>query len=73
MKIRSVKYNNRRKVFEIQTSGRSLPFPYSRVEPRPSIGDPISYVLVDKELGGEGFTYILESGEAGTVHIEQVL
>jgi len=28
---------------------------------------------VDKELGGEGFTYELESGAEGTVHIDQVL
>jgi hypothetical protein len=28
---------------------------------------------VDKELGREGFTYVLESGKEGTVHIEQVL
>jgi hypothetical protein len=73
MKIRSVKYNNRRKTFEVQTSGGTLPFPYSKVEPQPSVDDPISHVLVDKELGVEGFTYMLESGKEGTVHIEQVL
>jgi len=28
---------------------------------------------VDKELSGEGFSYELESGKAGTVHVEQVL
>jgi hypothetical protein len=28
---------------------------------------------VDKELGGEGFTYELQSGKSGTVHVEQVL
>ena len=28
---------------------------------------------MDKELGREGFTYILESGKEGTVHVEQVL
>jgi hypothetical protein len=73
MKIRSVKYNNRKKAFEIKTSGRSLPFPYSKAEPEPSGKDPISQLFVDQELGGEGFTYVLESGKQGTVHIEQVL
>jgi hypothetical protein len=73
MKIRSVKYNNRKKAFEIRTSSRSLPFPYSKLKPQPSLADPISRVFVDKELGREGFTYILESGKTGTVHIEQVL
>jgi hypothetical protein len=30
-------------------------------------------VYVDKELGGEGFAYELQSGKTGTVHVEQVL
>jgi hypothetical protein len=50
-----------------------LPFPYSKVEPRPSAKDPIVTVCVDRELAGEGFTYVLESGKEGTVHSEQVL
>jgi hypothetical protein len=29
--------------------------------------------IFDKELDREGFTYVLESGAGGTVHIEQVL
>jgi len=73
MKIRSVKYNNRKKAFEIKTSGRNLQFPYSKTEPVPSVKDPITRLFVDKELGGEGFAYVLESGRQGTVHIEQVL
>ena len=28
---------------------------------------------MDAELGREGFTYVLESGKEGTVHVEQVL
>jgi hypothetical protein len=28
---------------------------------------------VDRELGGEGFIYELQSGKSGTVHLEQVL
>jgi predicted XRE-type DNA-binding protein len=50
-----------------------LPFPYSKVEPRPSAKDPIVSLCVDRELGGDGFTYILESSKEGTVHSEQVL
>ncbi len=73
MKIRSVKYNNRKKAFEIKTSGKGLQFPYSKLEPRPRVDDPISQVFVDKELGSEGFSYVLKSGKDGTVHIEQVL
>jgi hypothetical protein len=73
MKIQSVKYNNRKKAFELKTSGRNLSFPYSKAEPEPSGEDPIRQLFVDKELADEGFTYVLESGIQGTVHIEQVL
>ncbi|MDP2734708.1 MAG: hypothetical protein Q8P12_00715, partial [bacterium] len=73
MKIRSVKPNNRRKVFEVRTSSKSLVLPYAKVRPRPTSDDPIARAFVDKDLGGEGFTYILASGKEGTIHIEQVL
>jgi predicted XRE-type DNA-binding protein len=73
MKIRSVKHNNRKKAFEIKTANRTLQFPYSKLELQPSADDPIDRVYVDKELGSEGFTYVLKSGKSGTAHIEQVL
>ena len=73
MKIRSVKHNNRKKAFEIKTSSRTLQFPYSKLDLQPSGDDPLVRVYVDKELGNEGFTYVLKSGKSGTVHIEQVL
>ena len=73
MKIRSVKHNNRKKAFEIKTANRTLQFPYSKLEIQPSGDDPIDRVYVDKELGSEGFTYVLKSGKSGTIHIEQVL
>ena len=73
MRIRSVKYNNRKKIFEIKTSTKVFPFPYTKTDPPPTPGDPVKRLFVDEELGREGFTYELESGRAGTVHIEQVL
>lgn len=73
MKIRSVAANNRRKAFEVRTSGRSFVFPFAKADPRPTAGDPVTRVFVDKELGREGFTYVLKSGRGGTVHIDQVL
>ncbi len=42
-------------------------------EPRPIADNRIEELSVDKELGKEAFTYVLESGEEGSVHIEQVL
>ncbi len=73
MKIRSVSPNNRRKAFEVKTSARSFVFPFAKVAPQPTADDPVVRVFVDKELGREGFTYVLKSGREGTVHIEQVL
>ena len=73
MKIRSVKHNNRKKAFQVKAGARTLMFPYSKSEPRPTPQDPLQRVFVDREIGGEGFTYVLASGREGTVHIEQVL
>jgi hypothetical protein len=73
MKIRSVTHNNRRKAFEVKTSRKTFQLPYSKVDPQPSVADTITRLFVDKELGREGFTYVLESGKEGTVHVEQVL
>jgi hypothetical protein len=73
MKIRRVSANNRKKVFEVKTSSRELVFPYSKADPRPTRADRIAETAVDEELGREGFTYVLESGGEGTVHIDQVL
>jgi hypothetical protein len=73
VKIRSVKANNRRKVFEVTAGRRRLSFPFARLEEQPTADDPIAKVFVDQELGGEGFTYLLQSGREGTVHLEEVL
>ena len=73
MKIRSVTHNNRKKVFEVRTSTKRLVFPFVKAEPTPTIQDPVTELLVDPEAGHEAFTYMLHSGQTGTVHIEQVL
>jgi hypothetical protein len=73
MKIQTVTRNNRKKAFEVKTSNKTLQLPYSKVDPPPSATDPITRVFVDRELGREGFTYVLKSGKEGTVHSEQVL
>ena len=69
MKIRYVRFNNRKKGFEIGSSGKKYVFPYVKARPSPTSDDPVMRVYVDKELGGEGFTYELQSRDTGTVHI----
>ena len=73
MRIRSVRHNNRKKVFEVRTSAKALAFPYAKADPNPTPDNTVKQVFVDEELGREGFTYELESGVTGTVHVEQVL
>ena len=73
MKIRSVKQNNRRKAFEVRTRNKTFYYPYSRLGLQPEFGNKVADACVDTEVGGEGFTYVLESGDEGTVHVEQVL
>ena len=73
MKIYSVRANNRRRAFEVSTRSRTLLFPYVMAEPISSSQDKVTSVEVDRELGSEGFTYTLESGLEGTVHIDHVL
>ncbi len=73
MKIRAVSANNRKKVFEVRTATTLLSFPYVKSDPKPTPEDRIERLYVDDELAREGFTYVLESGREGTVHIEHVL
>ena len=72
MKIRSVLANRRLQAFEIETSRGCYTYPFAKVglvreTPR------VAEVYVDEELGGEAFTYRLDSGEEDSVHVEQVL
>jgi hypothetical protein len=73
MKIRTVRANHRRKAFEVRAGAKRLVFPFAKLDLQPSVDDPIVRVFVDRELGGEGFTYVLRSGREGSVHVDDVL
>ena len=73
MKITKVRTNNHRKAFEVATRRGTFVFPYVRLETPPSSENLIREVYVDKEVGREAFTYVLDSGDEGTVHIDHVL
>lgn len=74
MKIRKVVANNRKGQLELLVrSGQVLPFPYAKLDPRPSPKNRIREVFVDKELGGEAVTYSLESGAEGSLHVDHAL
>jgi DNA-binding TFAR19-related protein (PDSD5 family) len=74
MKIRQVSVNNRKARLELVVrSGRVYPIPYAKLDPRPTAKNRICKAYVDKELGSEAVTYVLESGDEGAVHIEHAL
>lgn len=73
MKIKRVNANNRKRAFEVSTYNRRYLFPYAKLDVAPSAQNPIQDVCVDEEMGGEAFTYVLDSGDEGTVHIDHVL
>jgi hypothetical protein len=74
MKIRQVIVNNRKACLELRVrAGAVYPVPYAKLRPRPTPKNRIRDAHVDQELGSEAVTYVLESGDEGTVHIEFAL
>ncbi|MDD5092710.1 MAG: hypothetical protein PHQ23_17565 [Candidatus Wallbacteria bacterium] len=73
MTISSVKCNNRRKGFTVVSGNSEWWYPYTELEEKPAQGDRIVAVYPDPELGGQGFTYVLQSGRNGCVLMDQVL
>ncbi len=73
MKIISVTPNNRKRAFEVRTRSRAYPMPYAKLRVRPSSSDRVVEAFPDPEVGEEGFTYRLESGEEDTIHLDAVL
>jgi GNAT superfamily N-acetyltransferase len=73
VKIMRVRANNRRQAFEVRVGRRVLNFPWARAEPVPRPTNRIRALYVDPELGGQGFTYVLENGDEGSVLLDHVL
>ena len=74
MKISRVTINNRRKEFLIATrAGATYSYPYVEAQPTPNSENRIAEVFVDKELGSEAITFVLDSGDEGSIHVEQIL
>ncbi|MBI5507104.1 MAG: helix-turn-helix transcriptional regulator [Deltaproteobacteria bacterium] len=74
MKIRHVEVNIRKKQLELTTrAGAVYPVPLAKLKPRPSAGNAIIDVFIDRELGSEAVTYTLASGRQGTVHVDHAL
>jgi hypothetical protein len=74
MKIHHVVVNQRKAQLElVLRSGKSYPFPFAKLAPRPSTKDRIVNAYVDEDFGKEAVTYTLASGAEGSVHIDHAL
>ena len=73
MKIKSVSTNNHRKCFRIRTAKRTFVLPFSRADLVPSASNKITEIYVDKELGNEAITYVLESGDESSIPLDAFL
>ena len=54
-------------------AGEVYRYPYAKADPLPTPENRIESVFVDKALGCEAITYVLNSGDEGSIHVEQVL
>jgi hypothetical protein len=73
LKITRVIPNNRKRAFEVYTRSGNYSLPYAEVRPSPTSKDKIVEVRIDREMGNEGFVFVLESGQEGGIHIDHVL
>lgn len=74
MKVQRVRVNHRKAQLELTVrSGRMYPFPFARLDPRPTAHNRVCDASVDRELASEAVGYVLESGDAGVLHVEQAL
>jgi hypothetical protein len=72
VKINNVITNGRRRAFEVETNRETYLFPYAKCDPAPNSADRVVSVYPDPEMGLAGFTYELESGAEGSVHLDSV-
>ncbi len=73
MKIKTVNVNLRRKVLEIETAKGSYSLPFGMLRLKPTKSNRISEIYVDPELGKEAVTYVLESGDEDSIHLDDFL
>ncbi|MDO8518703.1 MAG: hypothetical protein Q7T11_00895 [Deltaproteobacteria bacterium] len=73
MKIKKVQVNNSKKCLEVATTKAKWALPFAKLRLIPTPENRIKTIYVDKELGNEGITYTLESGEEDSVPLDAFL
>ncbi len=72
MKIRSVRFDNRKQAFHVTTAKRTYELPYAAMD-RSRGRLNVVRAWPDPETGRECFAFELDTGEEGGVHIDNVL
>jgi uncharacterized protein YegP (UPF0339 family) len=72
MKIDEIRADARKREFRIIAGGDTFAFPFAKLRLAPSSADRVVEAFPDPDLGDEGFTYRLESGQEDTVHFDAV-
>ena len=73
MKITEIEVNNRKNKFMIKTTDLAYGFPFAKMNPMPVKHNQLVKYWIDDDFGSEAFSYELQDGSIGTVHIDQVL
>jgi len=73
MKIRNIEINNKKKTFFVNTGKSTYNYPFAKLDPVPLKNNPLANFWIDDDFGGDAFSFELEDGKTGTVHIDHVL
>ena len=72
MKIRSVRFDNRRQCFHVAAGTKVYELPYAAMD-RARRRLKVTRAAPDPEMGREGFTFETGAGVIGAVHLDDVL
>jgi len=73
VKVGRVTVNARERAFHVRLGRATFRYPFVKADPAPTPNDPVARVWSDPELGHQGFSYALASGQEGSVLADQVL
>ena len=73
MIIKRIRVNNKKRSFEIDTKKGNFSLPFSRLRLVPTKENRVKEIYVDREVANRGITYVLDSGEEDTIHIDAFL
>jgi len=72
VRIRSVRFDNRRQAFHVVVGTKTYELPYAAMD-RTRGRLRVVRAFVDPEIGRQGFAFELDDGEIGGVHVDDVL